>query len=227
MKNLQGISFLFLLLIFLTGCNGWVSPETDGRLTDRYFTVLSGPPIPGFIVASAVQWNADYAVTAAHTPFLRNQAYRCSTGCDLLFIAHKADGALPQWRHFRPGETVTALGSSTLLIPMSATGRIWPVPFVDGGSASGERYGVHDAAMAKGMSGGPLIGSDGSVLGINIGFQAGFRPPSNRPELAGMSRLSVFVPYSVIQREWLLFQAQAARRAAQASDGANLQAKNQ
>lgn len=218
MKNLWGM----LLLFFLAGCNGWVSPETDERLTDRYFTVLSGPPIPGFIVASAVQWNADYAVTAAHTPFLRNQAYRCSTGCDLLFIAHKADGALPRWRQFHAGEAVTALGSSSLLIPMSSMGKVWPVPFVDDGSASGERYGVHDAAIAKGMSGGPLIGSDGSVLGINIGFQAGFRPPANRPELAGMSRLSVFVPYSVIQREWLLFQAQAARRSVH-----GLQAKNQ
>lgn len=212
-----------LLLFFLAGCNGWVSPETDGRLTDRYFSVLSGPPIPGFIVASAVQWNADYAVTAAHTPFLRNQAYRCSTGCDLLFIAHKADGELPRWREFRAGEAVTALGSSSLLIPMSSMGKVWPVPFVDDGSASGERYGVHDAAIAKGMSGGPLIGSDGSVLGINIGFQAGFKPPANRPELAGMSRLSVFVPYSVIQREWLLFQAQAARRTSHHA----LQAKNQ
>nr|WP_260403078.1 S1C family serine protease [Pseudomonas nitritireducens] len=175
------------------------------------------------IVASAVQWNADYAVTAAHTPFLLNKAYRCSTGCDLLFIAHKATGALPQWREFRSGESVTALGSSTLLIPMSATGKVWPVPFIDSGSPSAERYGVHDAAIAKGMSGGPLLASDGAVLGINIGYQTGFTPPPQRPELAGMSRLSVFVPYSVIQREWLLFQAQAAHKGAQA----NLQAKNQ
>ena len=123
----MNIQWALPLLFVLSGCNGWVSPETDAGLNDRYFTVFSGPPLPGMIVASAVQWNADYAVTAAHTPFLLNQAYRCSTGCDLLFIAHKATGALPQWRHFRSGEAVTALGSSTLLIPMSATGRVWPV----------------------------------------------------------------------------------------------------
>lgn len=222
----MNIQWALPLLFVLSGCNGWVSPETDAGLNDRYFTVFSGPPLPGMIVASAVQWNADYAVTAAHTPFLLNQAYRCSTGCDLLFIAHKATGALPQWRHFRSGEAVTALGSSTLLIPMSATGRVWPVPFVDDGSASGERYGVHDAAIAKGMSGGPLIARDGAVLGINIGYQTGWAPPADRPELAGMSRLSVFVPYSVIQREWLLFQAQA-RRKSEALPGDNLQAKNQ
>lgn len=218
----------FLPLLFtLSGCNGWVSPETNAGLNDRYFTVFSGPPLPGMIVASAVQWNADYAVTAAHTPFLLNKAYRCSTGCDLLFIAHKAKGALPQWRDFRSGETVTALGSSSLLIPMSATGRVWPVPFVDDRSASGERYGVHDAAIAKGMSGGPLLASDGAVLGINIGYQAGFTPPTGRPELAGMARLSVFVPYRVIQREWLLFQAQGQRKEVQVIAGENLQAKNQ
>ncbi|MFR0688930.1 trypsin-like peptidase domain-containing protein [Enterobacterales bacterium AE_CKDN230030158-1A_HGKHYDSX7] len=211
-----------LFLFGLSGCNGWVSPETDARLTERYFTVLSGPPLPGMIVASAVQWNADYAVTAAHTPFLLHQAYRCSTGCDLLFIAHKAKGPLPPWRHFRSGEAVTALGSSTLLIPMSARGKVWPVPFVDGDSASGERYAVHDAAIAKGMSGGPLLASDGAVLGINIGYLSGWTPPASRPDLAGMSRLSVFVPYRVIQREWLLFQAQLARTAT-----GGLQAKNQ
>ena len=208
----------FLLVLTLAGCNGWVSPETDRQLTGRYFQVLSGPPLPGVFVASAVQWSADYAVTAAHTPFLLNQAYRCSTGCDLLFIAHEADGEIPQWRDFQPGELVTALGSSTLMIPMSARGRVWPVPFVDSGSRSAERYAIHDAALAKGMSGGPLLGSDGKVLGINIGFRMGWTPPADRPELAGMSRLSVFVPYSVILREWRLFQARQPRP---------LQAKNQ
>ncbi|WP_152227781.1 serine protease [Pseudomonas sp. SCB32] len=211
-----------LFLVVLTGCNGWVSPETNGSLTDRYFSVFSGPPLPGVMVASAVQWNSDYAVTAAHTPFLRNQAYRCSTGCDLLFITHKAEGQVPRWRDFRPGEAVTALGSSSLLIPMSAQGRIWPASFVKPGSSSQEHYGIHDAAIAKGMSGGPLIASDGSVLGINIGYSKGWSAQPDRPEKAGMARLSVFVPYSVILREWRLFQAQAAKNAAHP-----LQAKNQ
>lgn len=211
-----------LLFLVLTGCNGWVSPETDRNLTDRYFSVFSGPPLPGVLVASAVQWNADYAVTAAHTPFLTNQAYRCSTGCDLLFITHKADGQIPRWRDFRPGEAVTALGSSSLLIPMSAQGRVWPTSFIKSGSGSQERYGVHDAAIAKGMSGGPLIAGDGSVLGINIGYSKDWSAPANRPEQAGMVRLSVFVPYSVILREWRLFEARAAKNAA-----LSLQAKNQ
>lgn len=211
-----------LCFLALTGCNGWVSPETNRNLTDRYFSVFSGPPLPGVLVASAVQWNANYAVTAAHTPYLRNQAYRCSTGCDLLFITHKAEGQIPRWRDFRPGEAVTALGSSSLLIPMSAQGRVWPVPFIKPGSASQERYGLHDAAIAKGMSGGPLIADDGSVLGINIGYSKGWSAPTNRPEQAGMARLSVFVPYSLILREWRLFEAQTAKNAAH-----SLQAKNQ
>lgn len=211
-----------LLFLALTGCNGWVSPETDPHLTDHYFSVFSGPPLSGVLVASAVQWNADYAVTAAHTPFLANQAHRCSTGCDLLFIMHKADGQVPRWREFRPGEAVTALGSSSLLIPMSSEGRIWTTSFVKPGSGSRERYGVHDAAIAKGMSGGPLIARDGCVLGINIGYSKDWAAPANRPEQAGMTRLSVFVPYSVILREWQLFEARTAKNAAH-----SLQAKNQ
>lgn len=200
------------LLLCLSGCNGWVIPETDSSLTSSYFKVFSGPPVPGLLVASAVQWNSEYAVTAAHTPFLMNQAYRCSTGCDLLFISHPAEGPIPRWRSFRAGEAVTTLGASSLFIPMSAEGRIWPVTFVDTASGSNERYGVHDAAIAKGMSGGPLIAEDGSVLGISIGFNSRWSPPSNSPDLAGMSRFSVFVPYSVILREWHLFEQQLAER---------------
>ncbi|MNP53661.1 hypothetical protein D3C76_1481520 [compost metagenome] len=52
------------------------------------------------------------------------------------------------------------------------------------------------------MSGGPVIAdSDGSVLGINVGFTSHPLQPES------LKRLSIFVPYSIIEREWRLFQS--------------------
>lgn len=86
----------FLLIGVVTaGCNGFVKPDLSGPVNEAYFPVFSGFPMPYMYMASAVQWNEDYAVTTGHTPFIPNVAYRCSTRCDLVFIKHKANG------HFR------------------------------------------------------------------------------------------------------------------------------
>ncbi|SDI72718.1 serine protease [Pseudomonas panipatensis] len=220
---MKGKVLSLAMMTLLTGCNGWVKPETDSQLTSRYFTVTSGLPVPGLIVASAVQWNADYAVTAGHVPYLSSQVYSCSTRCDLVFIKHKASGPLPNWRSARNGEEVTALGSSSLLIPMSSHGRYWPVPYVNLNERNNEMYGIHDAALAQGMSGGPLIGNDGDVLGINIGYQGTTFRGISHPGLKGAKRVSVFVPYAVIEREWKLFQARMAQQGqAKGKDGVPL-----
>ncbi|MDF3931848.1 trypsin-like peptidase domain-containing protein [Pseudomonas citronellolis] len=221
---MKGKLACLLCSVLLSGCNGWVKPETDGALTSRYFTVTSGLPAPGLVVASAIQWNADYAVTAAHVPYLSSLAYSCSTRCDLVFIRHKASGALPNWRPARVGEAVTALGASSFLIPTSSEGRVWPVPYRNLNEPSQELYGIHDAALAQGMSGGPLLAADGSVVGMNIGYQGTFWHGISHPGLKGAKRVSVFVPYAIIEREWKLFQAELARQGKDA--GRPLQASN-
>ncbi|MCY1296612.1 hypothetical protein D9M71_33810 [compost metagenome] len=189
------------VLASLMGCNGWVSPTFD-QDNSKFFTVASGLPLPGAFIGSAVQWNDDYAVTVAHIPLLSNRMYACSTRCDLAFIRHPANAPVPHWRQAKVGEFITALGLSPLFLPVRSGGRVAPMPFVNIDESNGERYAIHDAALVKGMSGGPVIAdSDGSVLGINVGFTSHPLQPES------LKRLSIFVPYSIIEREWRLFQS--------------------
>jgi hypothetical protein len=158
-------------------------------------------------MASAVQWNEDYAVTTRNTPLVRNVKYSCSTGCDLVFIQHKADGRYPSWRTPRVGEHITAVGASPYMTTVSGQGKVYSAPFINSNEGSGERYAIHDAPIIKGMSGGPVIANDGSIVGINVGFfSTSFNDVSFHPGLKGAERISVFIPYSIIQREWELMQ---------------------
>jgi hypothetical protein len=158
-------------------------------------------------MASAVQWNEDYAVTTRHTPLIRHVEYSCSTGCDLVFIQHKADGRYPSWRAPRVGEHITAVGASPYMTTVTGQGKVYPAPFINSDEGSGERYAIHDAPMIKGMSGGPVIGNDGSIVGINVGFfSTTLNDVSFHPGLKGAERISIFIPYSIIQREWELMQ---------------------
>ncbi|MNL53932.1 hypothetical protein D3C87_1772200 [compost metagenome] len=58
------------------------------------------------------------------------------------------------------------------------------------------------------MSGGPVITSDGSVVGINIGFHSTtLNDVSKHVGINKAERISIFIPYSIIQREWGMLQA--------------------
>ncbi|MGX1185216.1 hypothetical protein AB7M29_002895 [Pseudomonas sp. F-14 TE3623] len=197
----------FLIGAGIAGCNGMVKPDLSGPANDSYFSVFSGFPLPYLYMASAVQWNEDYAVTTRHTPLIRNVEYSCSTGCDLVFIQHKADGRYPSWRAPRVGEHITAVGASPYMTTVTGKGKVYPAPFINSDEGSGERYAIHDAPMIKGMSGGPVIGNDGSIVGINVGFfSTTLNDVSFHPGLKGAERVSIFIPYSIIQREWELMQ---------------------
>jgi hypothetical protein len=198
----------FLIGVVLAGCNGMVKPDFSGPTNDSYFLVFSGFPLPYIYMASAVQWNEDYAVTTRHTPLIPNVKYSCSTGCDLVFIQHKANGRYPSWRAPRVGEEITAVGASPYMATATGKGKVYQAPFINTDEHSGDRYAIHDAPMVKGMSGGPVIASDGSVVGINMGFYSTtLHDVSFHPGLKGAERVSIFIPYSIIQREWELLQA--------------------
>ncbi|MFW0756244.1 trypsin-like peptidase domain-containing protein [Pseudomonas sp. H11T01] len=198
----------FLIGAVTAGCNGIVKPDFSGPTNDSYFLVFSGFPLPYLYMASAVQWNEDYAVTTRHTPLIQNVKYSCSTGCDLVFIQHKANGLCPSWRAPRVGEDITAVGASPYLATVTGKGKVYEAPFINTDEHSGDRYAINDAPTIKGMSGGPVIASDGSIVGINMGFYSTtLHDMSFHPGVKGAERISIFIPYSIIRREWGLLQA--------------------
>ncbi|WEL58207.1 serine protease [Pseudomonas kermanshahensis] len=197
--------------MLLSGCNGVPTSYVSDPVYSQAFVVTSGAPLPLLLMASAIQWNEDYAVTAKHTPFLRNVVHE-GLG-DVVFFKHKAS-EVPHWRQYIPGESVTAVGFNSLMIPVQGKGHALPSLVRLEGTPGSVFYSLHDGPMVKGMSGGPVFADDGQVVGINIAFI-----PKNeidartRPDLADKERVSVFMSYSEIDKEWRRFQYLLARKA--------------
>lgn len=200
MKLIRTAIFL-LASIAIAGCNGIPRPSLLSSPGEGFFRVYSGFPTPYLFAGSAVQWNEDYAVTVAHIPFISGTVYECSTGCDLKFFKHPANGKIPKWRSAVPGERVTAMGASPLMFSVKGQGRASKLSFKSTDETGGERYAIHDAPLVKGMSGGPVYGDDGAVLGINIGFFSKALNPGNA-KIASFDRVSLYVRYQTIEREW-------------------------
>ncbi|WP_371365439.1 serine protease [Pseudomonas sp. QL9] len=202
-----------IMCSLLVGCNGTLRPVSSNELLPGYFKVSSGAPAFYLFQGSAVQWNQQYAVSAAHIPLLKNVVYRCSTGCDLVFIRHDAEGPVPDWRAPIPDEELKTVGLSPLLITVKGAGTNKALRVNLDRSGDNTAYGLNDAPVVIGMSGGPVYAADGAVIGMTIGI---FLPHSPLPPSLQSSRsLSVYVPYDIIQREWRLFserQAEAQRK---------------
>ncbi len=208
MKRLCSASLL--CGVFLVGCNGLPELLTDDDATTGSFVVSSGFPTPYLYEGSAVQWNQEYAVTARHIPLLRDVVHQCSTGCDMVFIRHSAQGPVPAWREPKGGERVTAVGFSPLFFTVKGEGQAKSMRIRLPDSADQTAYAVHDGPIVEGMSGGPVYGDDGAALGITVGMLFGDAPPIG--DLKDSERLSLFLPYDVIRKEWDLYRRELDRR---------------
>lgn len=189
-----------LASVLLVGCNGLPRPLANDEALHGHFTVNSGFPLPYFFQGSAVQWNQDYAVTVRHIPLLPGVVYRCSSGCDMVFIRHPAEGPIPQWRKPVPGEPVTAVGFSPVFMNLKGEGIAKSMRIKLDNSGDPTAYAAHNGPIVKGMSGGPVYGNDGAVLGITVGMLTGAAPVFG--DLKAGERLSLYLPYDVINREW-------------------------
>jgi hypothetical protein len=189
--------FVSLLLV---GCNGVPRPLASDEGLHGHFTVNSGFPLPYFFQGSAVQWNQDYAVTVRHIPLIPNVVYQCSSGCDMVFIRHPAEGPIPLWRDPVRGEPVTAVGFSPMLMDLKGEGSAKGMRVRLSNSSDPTAYAVHDGPIVHGMSGGPVYGRDGAVLGITVGMLFGATPAFG--DLKSSERLSLYLPYDVINKEW-------------------------
>lgn len=202
-----GVASATAALSMLAGCNGIPTAYTSDPVYDQAFIVTSGAPLPMMLMATAVQWNEDYAVTAKHTPFLKDIAHE-GRG-DLVFIRHKAAKA-PSWRASVPGEELTAVGFNSLYMPVKGTGHALPA-LVRIDAKDGVFYATHDGPTVKGMSGGPVFSDDGQVVGMTVAFLSKEAvDKTGRSDLASSERVSVYMPYSEIQKEWRRYQKELA-----------------
>lgn len=195
------------LSAFLAGCSGMPSiAEHDSPITQA-FVVHSGAPLPFVMMGSAVQWNEDYAVTVKHVYYLPGAVYQGQG--DVQFFKRKASGPLPHWGSYHPGEAVTAVGYDSFYLPRTGRGQALSAMVRLDAKEGNVFYGTHDGALIKGMSGGPVLGDNGEVVGINVAYlTAAELSTTTRADLRGKERVSVFLPYAQIKREWSRYIAQ-------------------
>ncbi|WP_093458517.1 trypsin-like peptidase domain-containing protein [Pseudomonas sp. NFR16] len=188
---------------------------TQDPVYDQAFVVHSGAPLPYILMGTAIQWNEDYAVTVKHIPYLSGSVYQGQG--DVQFFRHKANG-VPLWRAYQPGEAVTAVGFNSVYMSVKGSGHALPAMVRLDSKEGNVMYGTHDGPTAKGMSGGPVFAADGKVVGITVAFlTSGDLTALKRPDLANQPRVSIFMPYAEINREWNRYLAQAAPVAAPAT----------
>jgi hypothetical protein len=195
---------LLAACVLISGCNGVPTAFIKDPVYDQAFIVHSGGPLPLVLMGSAVQWNEEYAVTVKHIPYLNGSVYQ-GRG-DIQFFRHPAPTA-PRWREFRAGEQLTAVGFNPLYVPVKGSGRALSALVRLDAKDGGVLYGTHDGPTAKGMSGGPVFADDGEAVGINVAYlTAGDLSQLDRADLVSQPRVSIFLPYNEIKKEWRRYQ---------------------
>ncbi|MFK3972872.1 trypsin-like peptidase domain-containing protein [Pseudomonas sp. NPDC087358] len=204
---MRPIKSLVAASVLLSGCNGVPTAFTQDPVFDQAFVVHSGAPLPYVLMGTAIQWNEDYAVTVKHIPYLSGAVYQGQG--DVQFFRHKASG-VPAWRAYHPGEALTAVGYNSLYMSVKGSGHALSAMVRLDPKEGSVMYATHDGPTAKGMSGGPVFSADGKVVGITVAFltQSDLNA-IKRPDLAGEPRVSIFLPYVEINREWNRYLAQA------------------
>jgi hypothetical protein len=203
---MKALMTLLAACALISGCNGMSTAFVKDSVNDQAFLVHSGGPLPMLMMGTAVQWNDEYAVTVKHLPYVSGSVFK-GRG-DVQFFKRKAVQA-PQWRQYRPGEAVTAVGYNAFYVPMQGHGRTLAAMVRLDAADGGVMYGTHDGSTVSGMSGGPVLADDGQVVGISVAYLDKERLQKlKRADLNSQSQVSIFLPFAEINREWKRYSAQ-------------------
>lgn len=183
--------FIAILILNIFGCVSIQDNQPYGQVSVKKDKEL--------IIGTFVQWNADYAVTAKHIPNVKNSVY-ISDNYDLQFFKKHSD-VYPIWKSPKNGENLKMLGyiKYKKFNPTIINGKDLGLAI----AFSQHNYRIVDVTLVSGMSGGPVFNIDNKVVGINIGYTAE-KVFIKEKEII----VSVYLPYDVINDEWLKFQSQ-------------------
>jgi hypothetical protein len=180
---LKNLSIAAAAIATLSGCTSYSGNPSDCQARQ------GGIPAVLTIRGCSIQLTPDWAVSAKHEPLrqlLPNGI--ADEQLDLYFFPHF--GEAPIWRQPVPGEAVTAKGNPwnpldltglTAALPMreSASGTVKGIiPVQPNGYPAPMQTVVFDARAIEGYSGGPIVGTDGAVLGL-IWANVTSKPTSN------------------------------------------------
>lgn len=199
-------AFIFVLAFSLVGC---VSvPKEPAKFVEFEHSskfVKNGTIYTKTDMASGVQWNKDYVVTAKHVSFADGIVYKSGGELDLQFVKKAVDNVIvPKWRDRKAGENVTIIGVSQSGKVKEAKGKDLDIYSEKGNSIN---Y-LTTAVTVGGQSGGPVFSDDGHVIGILVAITDGKDANGNLdPSLKGKGKeFSLYIPYEVIQKEWNKYQ---------------------
>lgn len=149
------------------------------------------------ITASFIQWNNEYAVTVKHIPRLNNYVY-ISDIYDIQFFKNKSKNT-PKWNNLKENERIimagfyngnyTEIESEDIGIYIKPKGYFIPV------------YRAGNGEIKPGMSGGAVLNLNNEVVGMNVGFSKEEIYYKNK-----YTKISIFIPYKVINSEWKKFK---------------------
>jgi hypothetical protein len=149
-------------------------------------------------IASGIQWNEQYMVTAKHVDFLSAPGVACAQACDLQFVRQRQD-ASTNWRSAKPLEAVRVVGVVQGKGLIEYRGRV--LPWMQSLPGSDVKYQMVSAQVEDGMSGGPVYGDDGAVLGMVVGFIDPAALKAN-DQFKGFEHIGLFLPTAEIERQW-------------------------